>query len=53
MGLSGIPNRLNIQNHWLFSLFIISSRACCKAKGEALRYCMHGNENVRNCILKQ
>ena len=33
-------------------LFIIFSRACCEAKGEALRYSMHGNENVRNCILK-
>ena len=32
-------------------LFIIFSRACCEAKGEALRYSMHGNENVRNCIL--
>ncbi len=33
-------------------LFIIFSRACCEAKGEALRHSMHGSENVRNCILK-
>jgi hypothetical protein len=33
-------------------LFIIFSRAYCEAKGEALRYSMHGNENFRNCILK-